>query len=279
MGALKAFSAALGILALAGCAAAGPPPRATLPAGAGYVAMGSSFGSGPGVLPMKADAPARCQRSARNYASLLAERLGLRLSDVTCGGATTVHVLEGWGELPPQIDAVQPDTRLVTVTIGGNDVNYVRNLMAASCRQGQRCIPREAAGDAAWARGEANMRAIVRGARQRAPQARVVFVDYVTLLPAKGSCPAVEMDAADLETGRAVAKRLAALTARIAREEGAEVLAASALSRGHTACDPAPWSVGAVVTDPAAGGMIWHPNTAGHAVIADALAARLSPAR
>jgi hypothetical protein len=34
---------------------------------------------------------------------------------------------------PPQLNAVTPDTKLVTVTIGGNDVNYtVSNLACGS---------------------------------------------------------------------------------------------------------------------------------------------------
>lgn len=278
MGAVKALPAFL-VLALAGCAA-GAPPQAAIPPGATYVAMGSSFAAGPGLGRAKADAPARCQRSARNYATLLAEALRLTLIDVTCGGATTTHVLGPWSELAPQIDAVTPDTRLVTITIGGNDVNYVRNLMAGSCRSGEtRCFPRAEASEADWARDEANMRAIVRAIRARAPGARIVLVDYLTLLPKNGSCAAVEMSAADLDASRATAARLAALTARVARQQGAELLSASAFSAGHTACDAAPWSVGAAVTDPAAGGIAWHPNAPGMRAIADALAARLAPAR
>lgn len=51
--------------------------------------------------------------------------MGLNLVDVSCGGATTAHILGAWSELAPQIDAVTSDTKLVTVTIGGNDLNYV----------------------------------------------------------------------------------------------------------------------------------------------------------
>ncbi|GGC13946.1 hypothetical protein GCM10011494_35930 [Novosphingobium endophyticum] len=54
--------------------------------GARYVAMGSSFASGSGVAPYAPSAPARCQRSTRNYAQLLAKKLDLYLVDVTCGG-------------------------------------------------------------------------------------------------------------------------------------------------------------------------------------------------
>lgn len=274
--ALAALAAAL---LLTGTADAKAPRKPALPEGAGYVAMGSSFGAGPGLLPEKPEAPSRCQRSARNYASLLAERLGLTLTDVTCGGATTTHLLQRWSELPPQVDAVQADTALVTITIGGNDVNYVRNLIAASCAGNPRCLTGAPASEDAWTQNEANMRAAIQGIRRRAPQARIVFVDYVSLLPESGACSAVAMAPSDLAAGRATATRLAALTARVASEEGAEVLSAAALSRKHTPCDRKPWSVGRAVTDEKAGGMMWHPNGPGMEAIAEALAEKLKRRR
>ena len=33
----------------------------------------------------------------------------------------------------PQIDALTPQTRLITIKIGGNDVAYLSNLVALSC--------------------------------------------------------------------------------------------------------------------------------------------------
>ncbi len=71
-----------------------------------------------------------------SYSRLLAAQLRLRLTDASCGGATTAHVLAPWNELPAQIDAVTSDTRLVTITIGGNDLNYMGVLFAASCHAG-----------------------------------------------------------------------------------------------------------------------------------------------
>jgi hypothetical protein len=57
----------------------------------------------------------------------------LSLTDVSCGNATTDNILTTpQKDHPPQIDAVTPDTKLVTITIGGNDVGYVPLLMAAA---------------------------------------------------------------------------------------------------------------------------------------------------
>lgn len=99
------------------------------PAGATYVAIGSSFAAGPGIT-VPADAPPdRCARSADNYAHQIARRHDLRLLDVSCSGATTAHVLGEWNTLAPQLDAVGAETRLVTVTIGGNDVRLIADAL------------------------------------------------------------------------------------------------------------------------------------------------------
>src|SRR5687767_810852 len=122
------------LLALSPVAARPSTMPGHLPEGARYVAMGSSFAAGSGIAP-SADVPAnRCGRSADNYAHQLARKRRLRLVDVSCGGATTAHVLGPWGELPAQVDALTVDTDLVTVTIGGNDVRYIGRLIAESCK-------------------------------------------------------------------------------------------------------------------------------------------------
>src|SRR5436305_9853592 len=82
-----------------------------------YVALGSSFAAGLGVGQRAPNSPTLCLRSAQNYAHLLAKARGLNLTDVTCSGATTQHILEGSQFFqPPQVDALRPNTGLVTVT-------------------------------------------------------------------------------------------------------------------------------------------------------------------
>lgn len=275
---IKLAAASLALL-LGGCASALSGPGRALPAGAHYVAVGSSFAAGAGIEPFK-DGPKRCSRSARNYASLLAARLRLTLDDQTCGGAKTTHLLGPWSELAAQLGAVRPDTRLVTATIGGNDLNYAAYLMMASCPGGTievgearvqcRDVPMPAAAD--YAALEANLRAIVRQVKARAPQARVVFVQYVTLVPER-PCADANLPADKAAGAREIGRRLAEVTARAARAEGGEVLEMDTLSRRHGPCDAEPWSFG---TKAVAGeGVLWHPTGAAHAAIADLLADRL----
>ena len=251
--ALAAMMGALALSLAAGTALAKGPP---IPAGATYVAMGSSYASGPGVSERAEGSPPQCSQSKDNYARQLARARGLKLIDRSCGGATTVDVLSG-GQfgLPPQLDGLTADTRLITVTIGGNDVRYMADLGAAACRRvfanpaGRGCPQAPASFDLeqAFATTAANMRAIAVEARKRSPQARLVFVDYVTVLPAGPPCPGVGLAPADAESLRARAERLARLTAEVAHETGADLVKASELSRNHDACAGTPWVQGYVL--------------------------------
>lgn len=262
-------------LALASCAGSVEVARPSLNPGATYVAMGSSYAAGPDLGQPKPDTPKRCSRDFGNYASLLAAKLKLNLIDATCSGATTAHVLGPWKELPPQIDALTPETRLVTITIGGNDINYVRNLYVATCdsvKMQRVCPPLLIPTEAEWARLEADLRKIADEVRLRAPQARLVFVDYVTLVPAGTLCPSVPMADASAQTMRQIAAQFAAITAKAAQESGAELLAAGELSKQHTPCDADPWSIGTLMIP---GTAPWHPNGAGMRGIAQALADKL----
>lgn len=258
--------------------------RTPLTAGARYVALGSSFAAGAGIGPAKPGTPERCGRTALNYATLLAERLDLALDDRSCGGATTDHLLADWDELPAQLDAVTSDTRLVTVTVGGNDLDYMGLLFAASCRpeqgltiQGHRIdcpAPPAPPGEADYARLERNLSAIADRVREQAPGALLVFVQYVTLVPPE-SCPDVPLSPSDSAHARMLAQRLAAITKRVAHRHDAALIEADELSRDHTACDPQPWSRALPSGYDGSQGAPWHPTRAGHAALAERLAAML----
>lgn len=276
---MKHLVAALLLAASAACA---PLPNAAsipLPADARYVALGSSFASGPLLGPPKPGSPARCARSALNYPTLLAARLELTLVDVSCGGATTLHVLGPWNELPAQIESVTADTRLVTLSIGGNDLGYVAGLIAASCRAGAPyrpgpCAPKRAPTEQDFVKLESNMREIVRQVAVRAPDARLVLVQNVILV-ASEPCAAVMIDPADAAASRAIGLRMAAITAKVARETRTTLLTSDVLSRWHTACSAEPWSNGMAPGYDGAKGAPWHPNAAGMKAVADALAVKL----
>ena len=239
-----------------------------------YVALGSSMAAGPGIRPGAPGAPFGSGRSAHNYAHLVAEQRNLDLLDVTFSGATTAHVLaERQRGARPQIEALDGSEELVTITIGGNDVGYVPLLMAATLPRPARFLPAIGALFDRDAREQAlndvgdSLRAVGTALRQRAPRARVVFVDYLTLLPPDG-IPAPPLSAADADLGRHVATRLEDATAAAAQATGCELVRAGHASRHHHGWSADPWAVGAGWPLP------WrptpfHPNAAGMRAVAE----------
>lgn len=259
-----------------------------------YVALGSSFASGPGIEPIL---DGSCGRSGSNYAHLVAARLGYDLIDVTCGGAAVDDVLSRsqtlmtGGTVPPQLDALVPDADLVTITIGGNDIEYLLTLLRCSYAAAPDAVPVEAraffatpldpaAVDSALAGLPAKLATLVAAVRERAPRARVVLVDYLTVVPDGGSSPAVPMSEDHRLFCADVGRRLAAVTAEAARATGAEIVTASTASAAHHAGSAEPWVTGWEFGDVPAGGIVpYHPNAAGMRAVADQVVALLGSGR
>ena len=243
-----------------------------------YVAMGSSFAAGPGITQPAEAVRDGCGRSADNYAHQLARKRGLDLVDVSCSGGVTASILGPWNGHPAQIEAVTPETRLVTVTVGGNDVGYMTALTGASCREvaarkgdataAAKCATVTRPDEAAYARLQAAMNEIAAQVHARAPKAKLVFVDYLAVLPASGTCAATPLQPADADASRETQRRVVEITRRTSRERGAVLVQASALSVGHDVCGAVPWMNGYPVP---AGTAAYHPNLAGMTAIAEAL--------
>nr|WP_240511408.1 SGNH/GDSL hydrolase family protein [Novosphingobium panipatense] len=248
-----------------------------------YVAIGSSFAAGPMLPPAKSGAPARCGQSMNNYPTLLAERFGMILTDRTCSGATTNNVLGPWGEIAPQINAVTPQTRLVTVTIGGNDLNYIGNLFTATCLYRASQMPagskRAACGavkvpsEVDYARDEMQMMEIARRIRTVAPRTRLVFVQYLTPLPQPGGlCAVTPISEEHAAVVRRTGQRLSEITARVAQAYNATVVGMDLSSAAHTPCDPLPWMIGSPEGYDGSQGLQWHLNFAGMQATANDIA-------
>jgi lysophospholipase L1-like esterase len=269
---------ALAALLLAGCQQAPSPGKAKIEAGARYVSMGSSFAAGPGIPTYVDNPPTPCTRSSGNYAHQLAQRLNLQLTDVSCSGGVTRDLLGPKGATPAQLDALTPDTRLATITIGGNDLNYLARLVSTSCEglkaQGLastcRSVPPMPT-EADYAALKMRFGEIAAEVHRRSPQARLVFVDYLTVLPQGALCEGAPMNADEARAIREIARRLAAITAETAMAYKADVIRASRLSDTHNACSAHPWMNGYPRPDKPITGTPYHPNLAGMTAVADAL--------
>ena len=233
--------------------------------------------AGPGIRPSAPGAPFGSGRSARNYAHLVTQQRNLNLVDVTFSGATTAHVLaERQRSAQPQIEALDGSEELVTITIGGNDVGYVPLLMAASLPAVARRLPllgdrlhdlldRDAREHALDAIGD-SLHAVGTAVRRRAPRARVIFVDYLTLLPPEGIA-AAPLSAEHADLARFVGARLEEATAAAAHATGCELVRAGHASRDHHGWSTDPWTVAAgwpLPWRPAP----FHPNAAGMRAVA-----------
>ncbi|MBX7454786.1 SGNH/GDSL hydrolase family protein [Mycolicibacterium sp. 3033] len=234
--------------------------------------------AGPGIQPRVPRSPRAAGRSARNYAHLVASARGYDLVDVTYSGARTAHIVtESQRGAPPQIEALDGSEALVTITIGGNDVGYVPMLFAAGLPRATRAIPllggrlrnllnpaeRYLALDAVGAA----LVDVGRAVQQRSPQATVLFVDYLTLLPPAGDA-APPLGDRDVALGRHVAGELERLTAEAAAMTGCGVVRAGAASREHHAWSADPWTTRFGVPIPRRPAPL-HPNAAGMRAVAD----------
>lgn len=290
-----AVTAAVGAALIASPALAAAEPA--LQPGDTYVALGSSYAAGAGLAPLAPNdvLAVACGRSTIAYPYLVADALDLTLINATCGGATTGNVaitpqVAGGQTIPLQIEAVTPETDLVTITIGGNDVNYTQSILREACLGGLAstpqvpfavflqslpiglCTPRPDSDVRDLLTGiEDSLITMVQAVQARAPHARIVLVDYLTVLPQNGKpCEAMPIPQDRQKFLLDVAQQLSLATKHAAQQTGVELVAASKLSQGHDACSADPWTRGFV----SVGGL--HPNAAGHAAVAAALVQELS---
>ncbi|MHA6618354.1 SGNH/GDSL hydrolase family protein [Pseudonocardia sp. DLS-67] len=252
-----------------------------------YVALGDSYAAGP-LVPIPTGEPAGCLRSDHNYPSVVARELGVAdFQDASCSGATTENI-DGpqsvpLGENPPQLDALTPDTQLVTITIGGNDVGFGDIVQECATRSplqptGSACKDHYTAGgtdqlaqridDAAPK--VADTLAAIDG---RSPDARVLLVGYPAILPDEGpGCfPVVPFSPGDVAYLRDVEKDLNAMLAKQAAAAGQDFVDTYTPSIGHDSCQPpgTKWVEGLVPTAPAAP---VHPNALGMSEIGQVVA-------
>lgn len=234
-----------------------------------YVALGDSYAAGVGAPPYD-PASGDCLRSPVNYPSTwAADHPRVMLKDVTCSGAATDDV---WAE---QLSALSRRTKLVTLTIGGNDNSgFSRSLNACLGGTDADCLAATTAG-AEYARTVlvTDLVELYDEVQERSPKAKVVVLNYPQLIDqGTGSC-----GAATPNTYRRglIADQITALDASIkkaTRKAGVKLVDVRPTFVGHAACGADPWINGANV--PAQ--VEWfHPNATGHAAYAETLASAI----
>ena len=247
-------------------------------------ALGSSFAAGPGIEPI---ADVTAMRSARNYAHQLAERLDAQLVDLTVSGATTANVLDtpqdtGTGTIyPPQVDGVPETAAVVTITAGGNDLQFAGAMAYVAWRRLEPESPIVALFGDAFAAGiplptaDAVERAtvglvkIVERTRERAPHCRVLLVDYLTVLD-RASLDHTPFTAEELDQFLIIQSAIGTVFRHAAARSGADLVAASELSEGHALGSADPW-VQPFQQDLSRAAGSFHPNERGMTAISEEL--------
>jgi lysophospholipase L1-like esterase len=170
---------------------------------------------------------------------------------------------------------------LVTVTIGGNDAGYVTLLFAAAVPRIVRSLPLIGRAlrtqldpnerDRALVKVAEALKEVGRTLRQRSPNAKVLFVDYLTLLPPAGAAP--PLSDVDVALGRRIADTLERLTGEAAADTGCEWVRVAQASREHHAWSAQPWTMKFGVPLPGRPAPL-HPNAEGMRAVADLVVAQ-----
>lgn len=239
-------------LGLAGLTACDDGEGSSRPDTFEYVALGDSFAATGIGVPQDTKG---CKRSKENYPQLLAKaHPDWVVLDVSCGGADSADMtrsqeLNDGTVSPPQFDALDEGTDLVTVSLGGNDFDVywaflyrctqVANLDpdGAPCRrtnkgtvEGRMPAIRE------------RLTAVLEQVAERSPDARVLFVGYPRLLPDDGACPGhVPVAAGDADYVREMMGLLVQAQHEAAEKAGVEYVDLYTPSEGHDICSDRPW--------------------------------------
>jgi lysophospholipase L1-like esterase len=212
-----------------------------------YTALGDSYAAGP-LIPNPLS-PLGCLKSSNNYGRIAQRTLAFaEYRDATCSGARTDHFLQTQnvtpGPNPPQANSLSADTRLVTLTFGGNDIGF--SDLAQDCVSvlplGSPCRNRYTRnGDQISARIAATspkVDAILDGIRARSPLAKVLVVNYSAIFPHSGSgCwPKLPVAPGDVRWLREKQVELNGMLASQAAANGATLVDVYSASVGRDAC-------------------------------------------
>ena len=277
----------------------------------GYVALGDSYQSGEGtevdgsyIAGTDVTDVNMCHRSLKSYPGLLVSRgvVRLTLNLRACAGATIADMLvptavghAPWNDGIAQVNALSRSTRLVTVGIVGNDLNFsgtVRDCVTLSTSNNVGSgVPayKWSCADSFGTDVATSILSLYQGKlhddlldlyrliRAKAPFARVVVVSYPRFFPvggASGSCGWVSRPSDQAWMNNSVDQADKAI-GYVAREAGFEYVNMADSNLGHEMCTSEPGMNGIVGFIAAGDQQSYHPNRLGHSLMADKLADHL----
>lgn len=226
-----------------------------------YAALGDSYASGLGAGSYYSTS-GTCYRSSKAYGPLLAAQRGYSLNFRACAGATSSSVISG------QVPGISIYTRYVTVSAGGNDVNFGGVLRTCATGSDAQCSTAINQATTLLPGMNTKLGNLYRAIKNRAKSATVVAVGYPRLFNG-AACPgALRMNATERNTINARVDRLNAIIRSVAAANGVRYANAQATFGNHGVCAPfwvgewingAKYSLGGVGASES-----YHPKAVGH---------------
>ncbi|WP_168200709.1 SGNH/GDSL hydrolase family protein [Allokutzneria sp. NRRL B-24872] len=265
------------------------------------VVLGDSTASGTGAGDYRDGTARTCWRSANSYGEVAAAKLraggrDVELRSVACSGAAIDDVRRPFKNEPAQLEALQPETDLVLLTLGANDVGYAE--FGTLCITGDCSTSGNTVTDQLPAMSD-NLFRLFTEIKAKSPTAKIIAVAYGSQL-ARGHnsltaldpvCAPLVFTGAERVEGNKVASALdAALRATVAkaRESGvdasfvspyeADSVTVGKAFAGHSQCEAgAPYYRGFDALLPTQEGReaVLHLNKTGQSVLGGLVAASI----
>ncbi|MDV7999643.1 SGNH/GDSL hydrolase family protein [Rhodococcus sp. IEGM 1408] len=274
-----------------------------------YVALGDSYAAVGRVMPGSwGGGPVACVRTDDAYPTVVARELGVAaFVNASCAGAVTDDFwAPGRTGAPPQFEALDADTDLVSLTMGGNDVGFAAVIVACALRPNfaPGFLPAVDAVSGGLARGfdattgcsdvidrqaaealetlDSRMDSVYGEIARRSPDARVVTVGYLSAIPDEQTvrnspdcAPLMAATEAERDKMRGFQGAINRLVRDSAERNGATVVIPD--EPGHSMCSPAETRWVDLTGLPTASVPV-HPTSAGHAHVAERVVAALAGA-
>ena len=241
------------VLAASGVLAAGALPASAAPTAPvnKYVALGDSYAAGQGG----GDYLDACLQSPNGYPALLDAVKGINLlRNVSCAQATTGDVNA------TQLSALNRGTTLVTLTVGGNDLNVAGVAAACASQNLPQCEGAIATAGTLLPAMAASLAGTIARVGVAAPKAHVVVTGYPLLFAPSDNPLIAQINVATMALNQAIQGVVA--QAQLARPNaGIEYVDVSAAFAGHAIGDVDSWVY-------FAGPDAFHPTPAGYQALA-----------
>lgn len=255
---------------------------------ANYIALGDSIASGAGAgnyFEQRPGVPESCTSSRNAYPWLVTSNSTAKLSMQTyaCAGEMAADVL-GSGSTTtgetPQLRRIGAQTRIVTLTLGGNDYGFAQIVENCELPHTEStCLSQE---DGLKAKAKNLQQTILRPLyeliRRTAPHAKLLVVGYPDFSPldkdVSFSCPILGFGLNKIHFLRRVFKALNdAIQAATKGLDEVEFVDTWSSFDGHRLCSSDPWAH--EVTIPLSGS--FHPNAKGQAALANEVVKHIGP--